>query len=76
MMPQLLKKLKADMFLSPDGYLSLRSSIPQITVMHDLNFEHYPEDLPFVVRNHYKYFFPRYANKASRIATVSEFSKK
>jgi glycosyltransferase involved in cell wall biosynthesis len=43
--------------------------------MHDLNFEHYPEDLPFLVRSHYRYYFPRYARKATRIATVSEYSK-
>jgi glycosyltransferase involved in cell wall biosynthesis len=44
-------------------------------VIHDLNFEHYPKDLSFTVRKYYKYFFPRFARKASRIATVSEFSK-
>ncbi len=43
--------------------------------MHDLNFEHYPEDIPFWARKHYRYYFPKYAQKADRIATVSEFSK-
>ncbi|MDD4373225.1 MAG: glycosyltransferase family 1 protein [Bacteroidales bacterium] len=70
-----LKKLKPDLFLSPDGYLSLGSKIPDLAVMHDLNFEHYPEDLPFLMRSYYRYFFPRFARKASRVATVSEFSK-
>jgi len=70
-----LKKLKPDLFLSPDGYLSLGSKIPDLAVMHDLNFEHFPSDLPPLVRWYYRYFFPRFARKASRIATVSEFSK-
>lgn len=73
--PQVLKKVKADIFISPDGYLSLNSAIPSLTVIHDLNFEHYPEDIPWAARKHYRYYFPRYAAKANRIATVSEFSK-
>lgn len=74
--PFILKKYKADLFLSPDGYLSLLSKIPSIAVLHDLNFEYYPKDLPFFSRNYYKFFFPRFAKKASRIITVSEYSKK
>jgi glycosyltransferase involved in cell wall biosynthesis len=63
-------------FFSPDGYLSIRSKIPQISVMHDLNFEHYPKDLPFLARQYLKYFFPKFAKKANKIITVSEYSKK
>lgn len=74
--PAALKKYKADIFLSPDGYLSLSTDIPQIAVIHDLNFEHYPEDLPFLSRNYYRYYFPKFARKAARIATVSQFSRK
>ena len=47
-----LRKYKADLFFSPDGYLSLHTDIPQIPVIHDLNFEHYPEDLPKGARNY------------------------
>ncbi len=74
--PRILKKIGADLFLSPDAYLSLRTDVPSIPVFHDLNFEHYPEDLPFFERHYYRYFFPRYARKARHIVTVSEFSKK
>jgi glycosyltransferase involved in cell wall biosynthesis len=74
--PAILKKVKADLFISPDGYLSLRAKVPQIAVIHDLNFEHFPKDLPWIITKYYKYFFPRFAAKANRIATVSEFSKK
>jgi len=70
-----LKKYKADIFLSPDGYLSLSTDVPQIPVIHDLNFEHYPQDLPFLYSKYYRNYFPQYAKKAARIATVSEFSK-
>jgi glycosyltransferase involved in cell wall biosynthesis len=70
-----LRKSKADLFYSPDGYLSLRSKVPQVVEFHDLNFEHFPNDMPGIHRWHYKRFFPRFAHKAKRIVTVSEFSK-
>ena len=70
-----LKKHKADLFFSPDGYLSLKSGVPQIAVIHDLNFEHHPEDIPVCARNYLKKYFPRFAKKATHIITVSEYSK-
>jgi hypothetical protein len=74
--PYILKRLKADVFLSPDGYLSLSSKTKQVAVIHDLNFEHNPNDVPFLVRKYFKFFFHRWAKKATRIVTVSEYSKK
>ena len=73
--PHALKKIDADLFYSPDGYLSLRSKVPQVVEFHDLNFEHFPEDMPKIHLWHYKKFFPKFARKAERIVTVSEFSK-
>ncbi len=70
-----LRKIKPDVFLSPDGYLSLFAKTPSLPVIHDINFEHYPKDLPWIIEKYYRYFFPRFAKKAKRIATVSEFSK-
>lgn len=69
------RSTKPDIFLSPDGFLSLTSSVKSLGVIHDLNFEHYPEDIPFLVRKYYSSMFPLFARKATRIATVSEFSK-
>jgi len=74
-MSQLLKDMSPDLFLSPDGYLSLRSPVKQLGVIHDINYVHYPNDLPFMERVYYNYFFPRFARKATRLATVSEYSK-
>jgi glycosyltransferase involved in cell wall biosynthesis len=75
MLPRALRVHRADAFLSPDGYLSLRTEIPQLAVIHDLNFEHFPKDLPRAYSRYYRSFFPRFAKKAARIVTVSEFSK-
>lgn len=72
---KLLRDFKADLFVSPDGFLSLKTGVPSLPVIHDLNFEHYPQDLPPKITDYYRTYFPQFARKAKRIATVSEFSK-
>lgn len=74
-LPFVLRKLKPDLFLSAEGFLSLASSCKQVPVIYDLNFEHYPENLALKNRLHYRFFFKRFARKATRIATISEYSK-
>lgn len=71
-----LRKIKPDLFYSPDGYLSLRTGVPSVAHFHDLSFEHFPKDMPPLVLWHYRKFFPKFAHKSQRIITVSEFSKK
>jgi glycosyltransferase involved in cell wall biosynthesis len=70
-----LKKIKPDVFVSAEGFLSLTSSCKQLPVIYDLNFEHFPENLAFKNRVYFKFFFKRFAKKANRIATISEYSK-
>ncbi len=70
-----LKKYKADIFISTDGFLSLSSSVPCILVVHDLAFEHYPEHLPFKFRYYLRKFTPRFVQKAAHTVTVSTYSK-
>lgn len=74
-LPSALKREKIDLFFSPDGFLSLRSKCPQIGVIHDLNFLHNPQDLPLRFRLYYNYFFPKFARKARKLITVSNYSK-
>lgn len=74
--PFALKKYGADVFVSPDGFCSLNTIIPQCVVVHDLSFLHFPS---FIKKSHlffYKYFTGKFLAKAKSIATVSEFSKK
>lgn len=71
-----LRRNKIDLFLSPDGWMSLCTDVPTLTVIHDLNFEHSNEFLRPSHQRYMKSFFPRFARKATRIATVSEFSKR
>lgn len=70
-----LKKINADIFVSPDGYLSLKWSGKQLAVIHDLNFEHYPEDIPKSASKYLRSNFPKFAKKATRIVAVSNFTK-
>ena len=65
--PKILKKHKIDLFISPDGYCSLNTTIPQILTIHDLGFEHFPMHVPFLVRNYYQYFTPKYCEKSAKI---------
>lgn len=71
----LLNKLKPDLFLSPDGFVCLGAKCKQLIVLHDINFYHHPKDLKWLTSKYYNYFFPKYAKQATRVATVSEFSK-
>src|SRR5512147_3242428 len=71
--PRILNKYAPSLFFSPDGWLTLNTKTRSLPVIHDLNFFHYPEFLPFTVRQYYNYFFPRFIRKADRIVTVSEF---
>lgn len=73
--PRVLKKHKPDLFISTDGYLSLKTKTRSLPVIHDINFEH-SNDLPELTLRYYRHFFPKFAHKGHRIATVSEFSRK
>ncbi len=70
-----INQYKPDVFVSPDGYLNLKTKTKQLAVIHDINFEHHPDWLPKTYSRYYKKNFPKFAQKATRIATVSEFSK-
>lgn len=70
-----LQKWNADVFVSTDGMLSRRTTVPQLAVFHDLNFMHHPEWMPAREARYYRSRFPEFARIAARLVTVSEFSK-
>lgn len=74
-LPLKLKNIKPDLFLSTDGWIPTQLNIPIVNVIHDLNFVHHPEFVKPVVRRYYDRFFPKFAHKATQLATVSEFSR-
>ena len=73
--PGVLKKIKADVFISPDGFCSLRTKIPQCLIIHDLGFLHYPDAYKKTHKAFYNRYTPFFIEKANQIATVSHFSK-
>ncbi|MBK7039779.1 MAG: glycosyltransferase family 4 protein [Bacteroidetes bacterium] len=70
-----LKKYKADLFISTDGFLTLSTKVPTILVVHDLAFEHFPEHLPFKFRYYLQKFTPKFVAKSLHTITVSAYSK-
>lgn len=70
-----LSRIKADVFLSPDGQCSLTTRVPQCLVVHDLGFLHYPEGYQKSHLAYYKCYTPKFIRKAKTVATVSQFSK-
>lgn len=74
--PRALKKYKIDLYLSPDGMMPLHPKVPTLTVIHDLNFEHATGNLKPSHQRYMGYYFQRFARNATRVATVSSYSKK
>jgi glycosyltransferase involved in cell wall biosynthesis len=74
-LPRVIRKHGADIFFSPDGYMPLKLKIPSLIAIHDINFHHRPDDLPPGSRHYYRRYFPKFARKADRICTVSEYSR-
>lgn len=71
-----LKKHKIELYLSPDGMMPLHPKVPTLTVIHDLNFEHADGNIKPSHQRYMRHYFPRFAANATRVATVSEYSKK
>lgn len=74
--PKALKKIRADVFLSPDGQASLGTKVRQCVVLHDLAFLHHPEAYQKSHRRYYQYYTPRFVRKAASLAVVSLFTEK
>lgn len=73
--PAVLKKYRADIFVSCDGFCSLTTKLPQCLLIHDLSFLHHPSLIPKSHLFFYKRYTPKFLEKAESIVTVSEFSK-
>jgi glycosyltransferase involved in cell wall biosynthesis len=69
--PAVLKKYKADVFLSTDGFASLRTKVPQCLVIHDLAFVHYPQYIPKLICKYLIHYTKKFANNVEKIITVS-----
>jgi glycosyltransferase involved in cell wall biosynthesis len=73
--PRVLKKHNIDLFISPDNFMSLNTTVKSILVVHDISYHHYPEHFKYFDLMYYKRFMPKYVEKADTIVTVSHFVK-
>ena len=73
--PAILKKYKADVFVSMDGICSLRTKVPQCVLLNDLSFIHYPKLHTKGKAGFYKKFTAKFLAKAKVIAATSESGK-
>lgn len=73
--PMALRRHHVDLYVTPDGFMPLHPKVPTLSVIHDLNFEHASDNLRPSHQRYMTHFFPRYAQHATRIATVSTYSK-
>lgn len=74
MLPYYFKKHNIDVFFSPELYLSEKITIPQIAVFHDINYIHQPELVSGWKGRYLRNKTPKFAHKAAKILTVSEYS--
>lgn len=70
-----VKRWKADVWFQPYGFCSITSRVPQVLMIHDLAFKHYPAYISWYQRLYYRWFTPAFIKKAQKLITVSNFSK-
>lgn len=74
-LPRVLKRERVDAFVSPDGFLSLRTKVPTLMVLHDIAWKHFDNHVHYTALKYYEHYVPKFVAHANRIATVSQYSK-
>lgn len=74
-LPTYFKWAKPDVFLSPDGYCSLRTKVPTVMITHDIAYKHYPDQIPAWALKYNQRNVPRFLERADRVLTVSKFGR-
>ncbi len=62
-----------DVFYSGETYLSCRSRIPVVMVVHDLAYLHYPQHIPDTSLVYFKSNTPRFLKRADSLIAVSGY---
>jgi len=70
--PVVLRRLRASVYWSPDGFIPLSTSVPTVATLHDIAFEHNREHTTRLAGMYYRWMFPKCAAAATRLTTVSE----
>jgi glycosyltransferase involved in cell wall biosynthesis len=75
-LPAILKKCKADVFVSADIFCSLATSLPQCLLLQNLTFLYDPNTFKKSTLFFYNRYLPDFLRKATTIATGSSYLKK
>jgi glycosyltransferase involved in cell wall biosynthesis len=75
-LPTILKRCKADVFVSADVFCSLATPLPQCLLLGDLTSSYDPNTFKKSTPLFYKRYFPKFLHKATTIATGSAYLKK
>lgn len=73
--PRALEQWKADVFFSPDNFLSLSTKVPTLLTIHDVIMLQMPEQIKWIHRIYYDRYQRQYIARANRILTISEYVK-
>ena len=71
--PAILRRYKADVFVSAGGYCSLRTKVPQCIIINDLSFLQHPDFFAAGWLRFYKKNTTKFLTKAKTIVTTSQF---
>lgn len=73
--PLAIRSFKPDVWIQPYGFASTTTRVPQLLVVHDLAFLHYPQFISLPQRWYYRFFTPGFLKKATAIVAVSEYTR-
>jgi glycosyltransferase involved in cell wall biosynthesis len=73
--PLALRSRSIDVWVQPYAFCSLTAKVPQVLIVHDLAFLHFPKFIGWHHRKYYQLFTKKFLRKAKQIVAVSEFTK-
>ena len=74
--PRVLRRWRADVFLSCDNFCSLRADVPTLLVVHDLAYRHLPNGVSALELAYYRRYMPRFVRRADVLVAVSEYTRR
>lgn len=74
LVPLHVRMWDAEIFVSFDGFTSLKLNIPVVTAIHDLAYLHFPSYMKATDLHFYQKYQPKFARISDRILTVSSYS--
>jgi glycosyltransferase involved in cell wall biosynthesis len=66
--------LGIDVFVATIGFVP-KGRFKKLSIVHDINFEHFPNTIPKPILSFYQKHFKNYCAKADHIIAISEFTK-